>query len=854
MSSRPEDRETESSLGDSHYEHINESDFQTSDEDELDDAAVSVSTRGLDDMSSVSDLNDITSTSSQADTQGTASDDGEDDVVNATGHNEHSDHEEDESDHDEGDEPSHTAEIEDSSESQEVNGSGITITGEPVHPSATLYEPLIEFKEPSFWADQVAVTHTIRSFGPRDAPPVLLETGWLQSFDRIALTVRQTMSKESLALEEPFRVLYHGDSRGKERIMDKVARSLAVPVLETAKTPHARQRRFNVVPVSDFYGKQTPEVTLVPSSGINLCFDECTDAKGGQNAYSDLSMLINNEFWYSSFGNPLSAGHHSLSRSDWKLPHIAILFSTEHDDAPALENRERVKLFMARHSVPNITICEDSFLEGHMGYPEQDAPGLHMCLESRSLIRPTHTIIRRMPIDLATFESIDERQMNRNFAYLTGLYPGRSVAGQMTSFSPESPTDAQRYQGSDIEALIRTGFIRTPKISWDKLYIPRTRRAISWISLTALLILLLPQLFSHLYEFSYPSRRTLGMGNYPHGDDAACKSTGMVFETPAPSAATSPPTVRAKPSTTASKQTPERVVENSKLDPFGIDAGNPIDFTNESNDFKLQLVGCCHLIMKPPRRITAVKKAPTIFVQMSREDTMIDTALTKLFDGVYEISLTPEDAYDGLIVRVWTTSKPVFDQTFYLEFGIPSSKFLGWKSRAKIFSKQFKKNAHTTVAKILKEAGKELEILVHETRTAATATRHEAQKFREFSLRRTESTRHRFTTRVQALSKEASILGANWSKELALRSHAVSTVVYNRTLELYKARASRPPLKEWLDLSRFRESPSLSLLTYQRKARDIWRTTLKTIEQARVEKLQQLKARHANKPCRNGKK
>jgi hypothetical protein len=100
---------------------------------------------------------------------------------------------------------------------------------------------------------------------------------------------------------------------------------------------------------------------------------------------------------------------------------------------------------------------------------------------------------------------------------------------------------------------------------------------------------------------------------------------------------------------------------------------------NESDQFKVHVIGDCHIILRPPRSFTLMKKRPKLYVEVSQNDHAVEHQLSKLFEGVYAVKLQREDAYGSMNVSVWIKSKPMFNQTYVVEFGTPWLKILGWK-------------------------------------------------------------------------------------------------------------------------------------------------------------------------------
>jgi len=244
-----------SSLGDSAYEILTDSAVLTSDDEDRDDNTDSVASldeHGTDDVASLADTEaseETASTSSRSDSHPEAHG-----IPEFSG-------------------------LDQETHYREASSSGATLRGE--ERSST---PPIEFEEPAFLGEQVSVTHTVCNFSEQQTAEILKRVRIADPPTRLAATVRQTMAKQGLAIDEPFRVLYVGNSTAKGDIISKIGASLAVPMAETG---HRRSSRFNVVPVSSFGGNSSPEVELIDSFGLELVVDERGRQHGDRNGRGD---------------------------------------------------------------------------------------------------------------------------------------------------------------------------------------------------------------------------------------------------------------------------------------------------------------------------------------------------------------------------------------------------------------------------------------------------------------------------------------------------------------------------------------------------------------------------------------
>ncbi|KAI9842163.1 MAG: hypothetical protein M1837_007450 [Sclerophora amabilis] len=798
--STPRSDDNTSSLGDSHYDHITESDLQTSDDEDLDDTGVSVSTRGLDDMSSISDFNETRSASSQADPQESYA---SEDLIAPFG------------DH-------------------EINESGMTVTDEKEDSSPSTPDSSIEFEEPPCGTDQVAAIHTIRNFDAQQTRDILARLRIDDPPARLAATVRQTMSRERLALEEPFRILYIGNRFAKDRIVDKIARSLAVPLLDDSKEPTARVQssRFNVMPVSDFGSDKPPEVTLVPSVGVDLVVDECTAAKTSkQDKRPDsLGLRLNDSIWYSSIHKDNKFGLEP--REHWQLPHVAIFFCSDSDSMETRQTRLYARSFMARHAVPSIIVSESPLFERLTEHFALDTHSIHMCLESRSPGDRGNLVYKRLPIDLSTFLNIDARQMNRNLACLTGLHPGRDSKGLFGQGRPTMSRARTVSSDGDVEKLPSHYYGLSQSVSFLG---ERTRHEWRALALLAsvLMIGVLGTTFALVFHQPQYPMQTFPVRQIRHQGPMSTSSISASLSTSQSSSLMTPSdTLQAKPSPASTDRDPKSLMVAMTGTDYSYGGGDgSSNILNESDEFKLQILGCCHVILKPPRRHTILKKAPQLFVEIHRLDQPIEARLGKLFDGVYELGLKQEDAYGALNVTVSTRSKPLLNQTFLLDFGTSWLNLASLKGRVAMASNRLQKDLQVFQSRLqntLGEVNLDIRVFANHTKRVALETTQEAKRLRDLSLRQTQGPRSMIASKAKDLSYQVSRNGLALSKEIVLRSHTVSTAVYRRAARLYETTSFAEPLRQLPDLSHLRNSETFTLLKYQRQACQIWQKLIGT--------------------------
>jgi hypothetical protein len=119
--------------------------------------------------------------------------------------------------------------------------------------------------------------------------------------------------------------------------------------------------------------------------------------------------------------------------------------------------------------------------------------------------------------------------------------------------------------------------------------------------------------------------------------------------------------------------------------------------------FEIQVVGDCHVVIKPPRNFVTYKKQPPFNVSARRYEQPLPYELSKLFDGVYALRLDREDAYGLVNITVSAKSKPPINQVTTVDFGTPWLKIASWRRAARQVSSQVTKDlqiAQTSLAEV----------------------------------------------------------------------------------------------------------------------------------------------------------
>ena len=552
----------------------------------------------------------------------------------------------------------------------------------------------IEFDEPSITnlnsSRFTEVSHTLKVVEREGFLPGLSENRIDRLPGQLAVTVRQTMTSHSLSPEGgQYKVLYLGDQSTRDQVMQKIGTAMAASFWNApGRSEQSGSSKFNIVPISSFDEQNSPEVVLVDSSGLELIVEDCSH-----------SSFMREEGGHDSLQLKLSDGRSVESTwtgsqfaipNDWHLPDIAIFNIPSNDNSALKMTRQSARSFMSRHKVPSITISKDLFWEKPAAASmDLDYLTPHICLESRKSSIASAQIIRRFPIDLTTFMNIDAGQMNRNLACLAIARGMPKIQSQEKRIdTKDRPVRDAWTFGEICESLIDD--VRKEGLKGLNRYEYIAGFVVVLISLLGMLVV-----GFGLAELLGASKATsIGFrdSRVSRTTDIPIIHAGTIYR-PTPSSTvplslpnSSSVTASSPSSTTAEVRNPKSPIANTDLASSLLDAY--ILAPNKSQQFKVHVLGDCHIVLRPPQWLSNMKRAPKLFFKILRNDIEIEHQFKALFDGVSALQIHKQDAYGILGVKVWTESKPIINEIFEVDFGSSWLKAHGWKKATRMITKQ----------------------------------------------------------------------------------------------------------------------------------------------------------------------
>ena len=558
-------------------------------------------------------------------------------------------------------------------------------------PPTKLHEHLeaIEFIEPSVtnlnFSRPVEVSHTLQILDGQDGPVCDLDMLEPRS-GRVAVTVRQTMVSHGLQLRgRPYKILYVGNYPMRDVIVQKIATALAAS-LNNSSFPNAekpRPSRFNVVPISAFGEEISPEVVLIDSSGLELSVEECTFASLARNEGGDDTIRMR----LSDGSQVVSSwsGSKFVISDDWRTPDIAVICLSDKDSAAVKQTRRIARSFMSRHTVQTIVITETSYWDTYADAITLDYMTPHIHLESLQPMGQNNSqTVRRLPIDLPTFLSIDAGQMNRNLACLdTARRTSKGCVPSKVAKSKGTPHDRLSFQ--DIYDAFVTD-IRKEGLNGLTRYEYVASFVVMLISLLGIVVVGFG--LTGILGASRVSSSRVFPTNVASKSALSVSTSTIATAAPLSSPSLSAPTANSASSTPAPVSPVRSLSTDIDIASFLLDAH--VLAPNKSEQFKVHVLGDNHIVLRPAHWYNKMKKAPKLLFKVTRGDKALEYQISTLFDGVYALQVPREDAYGVLNVTVWTESRPKIKESFEVDFRSSWVKAAGWKRTSRIITESIR--------------------------------------------------------------------------------------------------------------------------------------------------------------------
>ncbi len=589
----------------------------------------------------------------------------------------------------------------------------------------------IEFHEGDdikVYQEKIEVKHTLREFSEAETAILAANMGiTADAPERMAATIRQTMSSHCLSTRDPLRVLFTGSDAGYNEIMYKISSALLASAASSGENNDRDTERrhsssagiYNIMPISSFGSAKVPEIDEIQLMGVSdyyIKVERCVKASemvvkgaGFPNDVMSTIELDSGQKYLSTFS---ASG--STVNPKWLLPHLAVFYVSGNDDEQAEATRSAAWEFMTLHGVPSIFISHtQTFSRSPQAGRWQnfvDQAAVHVCLESRDPAKQTPP--ERLPIDLVSFLNIDARQMNRNLAYLTGLHD-----------TPQAEKKASRNGANAGDLLVSVGSVlnRLSRIfhllshgNDPRQEILQTAHEMGvlmesniWrvLALTVITILLsssvllyIPAVFGANMQ---PSQRLAPVKSNSALLDPSMAVTTSLADQAVFAPITSTMTVCSVPSlnptvtisfvTTKTVEilVPEPSQSQSQVHFGGFltDRAHNARSTKLVSDTEIQSTGCSiqvyssHeiLVKVPSGTKTKWLAKGAIDIDVWKGQEILKSRLSTTDEGII-IEISKKDAFGVMNVSIVTTRRPKINETFAVDFGKPTASQV-WEAK-----------------------------------------------------------------------------------------------------------------------------------------------------------------------------
>ena len=592
----------------------------------------------------------------------------------------------------------------------------------------------------------------------------------------LTAVVKQTMIKQWLIPQNPYKLLFVGNSAAREEIAWKVGSALDASLIDAEYAPN----QYAVVRIPSFENPAAGGVELIDSTGISLIVEEChsatsTEVDGG---HDTLSLNISHQGSSDrKLIDSVWSGAERKVTDNWRLPDLAILYISDSDDTPKKQTRFLARKFMDFHQVPCIIISQaplwDRPTETVVRALDYATP--HIC----HMTHDTSTsIVKRFPVDLDTFMNLNASQMNRNLAYLAKKHA--SSKSQATISNQETSRDFPDCGTKDCFSP-NFPYVTKPFLSN---HLRRFKRVFFPGLFVILGILLYQMLISVAFVGPHdPACQQKGT-NVMTTAQQACPKFGIAVTTSVPSNSalmTSPVSLLSSKASDSKERS--RLASNSALTSF-LQSRQALA-SNESENFEAGIIGDCHIILRSPGWFRRSRKAQKLAFNVTRFGSVLHHQVSMPFNGVYALEIPKEDAYGTVNVSLWTTSKPIINEKLEVDFGISWLKASTWNKAVGAISNSLSQNRDTLVASIIVPYHQLAMNLKHLVPWRSKAVDGETKK----AGKPYTATSNQTATSVGIIQA----LAAEFPNKMLLRlgngSNAASKVLVHQTQQLYKEMA-----------------------------------------------------------------
>jgi len=528
----------------------------------------------------------------------------------------------------------------------------------------------------------------VRQFEGSEVPEILR----LYNSPEVQITIKMTLSTHFLTVSRPFRILYIGEVPlwAKDDINSHIAAALTVgsDAASMASSRDSQSSRFSVVRIPSFpKDMPTSKVQLVDSSGLELVVDQCTGARRMRRESGkafDIIEVSLNDGTLLIFG----PGNSVQVQGGSGAPHLPDLAVFGHntvlpitDAATQLQEYNLVREAFKRHSIPSLDIA--------MVRPFHDPPKsfsftnatLRSCVEGRSDVGSNFKVLETLPIDIYSFLEVPPSQLNRHLALITKsrddsylhLTTAKSKSQAQEFSSTEQPQRRKGLFGNMVSNDYRNSGAEETFSSreWLQRITPSLAFRLALSILTSVVAIYLASSgFIPMQPFASSVAKTDSASAIisitPFTPELSPPPPPTSALTTTPSALTSPQP-RSIEVTISSKDLTVATPEKSLGQPFGnFFSGERV----EDAKFDIDVVDEHRFTLTVPSILSQRRKPPQLRITVSLNSELVPIRTSKSKDGLITVDLEQEYPLGIFDVEVATLSKPLLSQKFNVALGL----------------------------------------------------------------------------------------------------------------------------------------------------------------------------------------
>lgn len=512
------------------------------------------------------------------------------------------------------------------------------------------------------------VSAQARTFYQDEPREALKSTKGVEDIVPLSGKIQMGLKDGGLEVRDTFKLLYHGPKEMKSAITQKIGSALAANPRRPLLHDGPASSRVTVVPISSFMDESSPEVVMIESGGFDMIIEECIGARRNESGGVTLDIESGNTIEYRTTHN--SEGGELEILAPTGVPDLGIIYFPE-KTVPSKRLSEQLtsqsclstQHFLLDCGIPYYVISDTDWLDDL----RMPVIGSYRLVPHRSMdvLIDAKPGTRTLPIDLTSFLALDASQLHQNLVALK-----TSAAEPNPRFMNESVPYAKE---------LRRGFQWISQQTDDFITAMKHIGLKTWITVA---VIFFTMCSVPLLGGLYADRRPLGSTGETNLietmpiNEAAFSKLGMTKSQFDIQMKSSPPSL-ARLLAAETQHIPARAQAARKRD-GGMNRKS--DTQSRSRDLLVRVIGNSNILIRSFKPSSGAKN---LKFETTRNGKVLPHQLQKIDEEYLVLEIPSADAYGQIEIRIWTTVKPKYNQTFEIDLGIPWFKVKGWKEIVK---------------------------------------------------------------------------------------------------------------------------------------------------------------------------